>query len=176
MSTFLINWMITAVAVGHKHIARVSLWIPMGWGKAFGWPQAVCPPKRLRPFAHYRAVRGSPMSVPLRCWEFTVSTCSEFCSLRELTVRSIRASSLFLFVRGGGVAPRKWVYLSLCFFLSIGWIQPKKTLRCHGIFQNWAKNAEKLGASPKKDKHKTQKQFSDGPCGTIVPRTNPHPS
>ena len=28
----------------------------------------------------------------------------------------------------------------------------------------------------KTNKHKTHKHFSDGPCGTIVPGTNPHPS
>ena len=32
-----------------------------------------------------------------------------------------------------------------------------------------------LGAE-KNNKPKTHKYFSDGPCGTIVPRTNPHPS
>ena len=30
--------------------------------------------------------------------------------------------------------------------------------------------------SKKTNKHKTHKHFSDGPCGTIVPGTNPHPS
>ena len=29
---------------------------------------------------------------------------------------------------------------------------------------------------PKNNKQKTHKYFSDGPCGTIVPGTNPHPS
>ena len=30
--------------------------------------------------------------------------------------------------------------------------------------------------SKKTNKQKTHKHFSDGPCGTIVPGTNPHPS
>ena len=32
------------------------------------------------------------------------------------------------------------------------------------------------GGRKKNNKHKTHKHFSDGPCGTIVPGTNPHPS
>ena len=33
-----------------------------------------------------------------------------------------------------------------------------------------------LGAKKKTNKQKTHKHFSDRPCGTIVPGTNPHPS
>ena len=33
------------------------------WPKSFGWPPAVCPPKRPRPFAHYRLQNPKPRKI-----------------------------------------------------------------------------------------------------------------
>ena len=48
------------------------------------------------------------------------------------------------------------------------------TLRLCTTFHNFPRAY--LGAKKKTNKQKTHKHFSDNPCGTIVPGTNPHPS
>ena len=45
-------------------------------------------------------------------------------------------------------------------------------LRSSGVFRSKLP----LGAKKRTNKQKTHKHFSDGPCGTIVPATHPHPS
>ena len=56
------------------------------------------------------------------------------------------------------------------------WPLPTKPQNSRDWLQNRAKKRQQDWGPKKTNKQKTHKHFPDGPCGTIVPGTNPHPS